>query len=56
MRDLGQGLYECAEETSLAMIPPCAGSGAAADAIQGNLVARVVFRPIVTREQPADGR
>ena len=50
MRDLGQGLYECAEETSLAMIPPCAGSG------DGNLVARVVFRPIVTREQTAATR
>lgn len=43
MTHRGQGLYECVDETALLLIPPQSGTG-------GRQVARVVFRPIVTRD------
>ena len=43
MTHLGQGLYECVDETALLLIPPQGDAG-------GRQVARVVFRPIVTRD------
>lgn len=43
MIHLGQGLYECVEETALLLMPP---QGEAV----GRQVVRIVFRPIVTRD------
>lgn len=48
MTHLGQGLYECSSETSLMLVPPQVDLG-------GKWVARIVFRPIGTREARSGG-